>query len=82
MPQDENGETSIMKNRWLQLVVGIVGMVVIANLHTGGHFLSGRLTISFIGAKPLSRWHSRCSFWQRRGWYRWKLISSIATGRV
>jgi hypothetical protein len=38
MPQDENAETSIMKNRWLQLVVGIVGMVAIANLHTGGHF--------------------------------------------
>jgi hypothetical protein len=27
MPQDENAETSIMKNRWLQLVVGIAGIV-------------------------------------------------------
>src|SRR6202008_516239 len=35
MPQDQNVLPSILKNRWLQLGVGILGMVAIANLQYG-----------------------------------------------
>ena len=47
MPQDENAETSIMKNRWLQLVVGIVGMVAIANLQYGWTLFVGPIDNQF-----------------------------------
>jgi MFS family permease len=33
--QDPNAVPSIIRNRWLQLVVGILGMVAIANLQYG-----------------------------------------------
>jgi MFS transporter, OFA family, oxalate/formate antiporter len=35
MPQDQNALPSIVRNRWLQLGVGILGMVAIANLQYG-----------------------------------------------
>src|SRR4029077_4731657 len=35
MPQEQNALPSIIRNRWLQLVVGILGMVAIANLQYG-----------------------------------------------
>ena len=51
MPQDENAETSIMKNRWLQLVVGIIGMVTTANLPYGWTLFVGPIDNQFRWGK-------------------------------
>jgi MFS transporter, OFA family, oxalate/formate antiporter len=70
MPQDQNAATSIMKNRWLQLVVGIVGMVAIANLQYGWTLFVEPIDNRFHWGKAAIQVAFTLFVWQRRGWYR------------
>lgn len=47
MTQDQNAAPSIVRNRWLQLAVGIVGMVAIANLQYGWTLFVGPIDNRF-----------------------------------
>ena len=51
MPQDQNAAQSIVRNRWLQLVVGILGMVAIANLQYGWTLFVGPIDNQFHWGK-------------------------------
>src|SRR5262249_59416934 len=50
MPQDQN--PSIVKSRWVQLIVGIVGMVAIANLQYGWTLFVGPINQKFGWGTP------------------------------
>ena len=50
MPQDQ--KPSIVKSRWVQLIVGIVGMVAIANLQYGWTLFVGPINQKFGWGTP------------------------------
>src|SRR5215472_1954857 len=52
MVQDQKALPSIERNRWLQLVVGIVGMVAIANLQYGWTLFVGPINQKFGWGAP------------------------------
>ena len=51
MVQDQNDKQSAVRNRWIQLVVGIVGMVAIANLQYGWTLFVGPIDSQFHWGK-------------------------------
>ncbi len=51
MTQDPNAASSILRDRWLQLTVGIVGMVAIANLQYGWTLFVGPIDDRFHWGK-------------------------------
>ena len=51
MAQDPNAVPSIVRNRWLQLIVGILGMVAIANLQYGWTLFVGPIDSQFHWGK-------------------------------
>jgi MFS transporter, OFA family, oxalate/formate antiporter len=53
MVQDQ--DPSIVRNRWIQLIVGIVGMVAIANLQYGWTLFVGPINEKFGWGTPLFR---------------------------
>src|SRR5215472_5772699 len=52
MPQGQDAAPSIVRNRWLQLIVGIVGMVAIANLQYGWTLFVGPINQKFGWGAP------------------------------
>src|SRR5215467_12215486 len=52
MVQDQKALPSIVRNRWLQLVVGILGMVAIANLQYGWTLFVGPINQKFGWGAP------------------------------
>ena len=67
MPQEQNAVPSIVRNRWLQLIVGILGMVAIANLQYGWTLFVGPIDSQFHWGKAAYKSHSLCSCWQKLG---------------